>query len=154
MPNFTMPPTNPTAPLATLQANHFCLRVPDYDEAKQWYIEKLDFRVVHEWHEAMLNVDVGYFAAANDDRCIIELVGGNDPVIGVQASADFLGSFATTGFHHFCFSVSSVEQTVEDLRARGVAIVAEPFEVEAIGRKLAFFADPWGNLFELAQVNL
>jgi hypothetical protein len=27
-----------------------------------------------------------------------------------------------------------------------------PFELEAIGRHLAFFTDPWGNLIELAQV--
>ncbi len=152
MPNFVMPPTNPTAPLAALRASHFCLRVPEFAEAKQWFIDKLDFRVVHEWHEAMLNVDMGYFAAANDDRCVIEIVGGNDPAIGERASTDFPGSFSTTGFHHFCFTVSSVDETLEDLRTRGVTIVTEPFEVEAIGRKLAFFADPWGNLFELEEV--
>ncbi len=152
MPNFTMPPTDPSAPLATLRASHFCLRVPDYGEAKQWFMEKLDFRVVHEWHEAMLNVDMGYLAAADDDRCVIELVGGNDPKISERATADFPNSFATTGLHHFCFAVPSVEKTVEYLRSRDVAIAVEPFEVEAIGRKLAFFSDPWGNLFELEEV--
>jgi lactoylglutathione lyase/glyoxylase I family protein len=35
---------------------------------------------------------------------------------------------------------------------RGVAIVGEPFDLEAIGRRLAFFADPWGNLIELAEI--
>ena len=152
MPKFAMPPTNPSAPFTTFRASHFCLRVPDYAEARQWFIDKLDFRVVHEWHEPMLNVDMGYLAAANDDRCVIELVGGNDPRIGERASEDFPGSFATTGLHHFCFTVPSVDQTIEDLRTRGVTISVEPFEVEAIGRRLAFFADPWGNLFELEEV--
>ncbi len=45
-----------------------------------------------------------------------------------------------------------VAETLEELRARGVTIVAEPFVVEAIGRKLVFFADPFGNLIELAEV--
>lgn len=152
MPNFSMPPTNPSAPLATLRASHFCLRVPDYAEAKQWFIDKLDFRVVHEWREARLNFDMGYLAAANDDRCVIELVGGNDPKMSGRASSDFPDSFATTGFHHFCFTVASVDQTVEDLRKRGVTIFVEPFEAEVIGRRLAFFTDPWGNLFELEEV--
>jgi lactoylglutathione lyase/glyoxylase I family protein len=31
-----------------------------------------------------------------------------------------------------------------------VTIVTEPFELPAISRRLAFVADPWGNLIELA----
>lgn len=50
-----------------------------------------------------------------------------------------------------------VAETLEELRVCGMTIVAEPFVaelfvVEAIGRKLAFFADPFGNLIELAEV--
>jgi lactoylglutathione lyase/glyoxylase I family protein len=41
---------------------------------------------------------------------------------------------------------------VAELKARGVVIVTEPFQLDAISRKLAFFADPYGNLIELAQV--
>ena len=40
----------------------------------------------------------------------------------------------------------------EKLRPRGVTIVTEPFVLPAISRKLAFFADPFGNLIELAEV--
>ena len=49
-------------------------------------------------------------------------------------------------------SVKSIEATVGTLRARGVPIVTEPFVLPAISRKLAFFADPFGNLVELAEV--
>lgn len=152
MPSFKMPAKDASAPLATLRSSHTCLRVPNYVEARQWFVEKLDFRVVYEWHEPMLNADMGYVAAANDDRCVIEIVGGNDPKMSERAGADFPGSFATTGYHHFCFTVPSVDQTVAELRARGVTITAEPFEVEILSRKLAFFSDPWGNLFELEEV--
>ena len=152
MPNFTMPAQNPSAPFASFRASHFCLRVPDYAAAKQWLIDKLDFRVVHEWHEPMLNVDMGYLAAADDDRCVIEVVGGNDPALSARSQADFPGSFATTGYHHFCFTVPSVDDAVAEMRARDVTITFEPLEVEAIARKIAFFADPWGNLFELEEV--
>ena len=33
-----------------------------------------------------------------------------------------------------------------------VVVVTEPFVLPAISRKLAFFADPFGNLIELAEV--
>jgi glyoxylase I family protein len=33
-----------------------------------------------------------------------------------------------------------------------VTIVTEPCELPAISQRLAFLADPWGNLIELAQV--
>lgn len=61
-------------------------------------------------------------------------------------------SLGWAGYHHFCLNVDSVEATVEKLRARGVTIVTEPFVLEAISRKLAFFCDPFGNLIELAEV--
>jgi len=41
---------------------------------------------------------------------------------------------------------------VAELRRRGVTIVTEPFDLPVINRRLAFFADPYGNLFELAEV--
>ena len=48
--------------------------------------------------------------------------------------------------------VDSVDDTVAELRKRGVKIVAEPFDFPDISRRLALFCDPWGNLFELAQI--
>jgi lactoylglutathione lyase/glyoxylase I family protein len=48
--------------------------------------------------------------------------------------------------------VDDVDATIDELRRRGVTIVTEPFDLPVISRRLAFFADPWGNLFELAQV--
>jgi glyoxylase I family protein len=35
---------------------------------------------------------------------------------------------------------------------RSVTIVTEPFELPAIQRGLAFIADPFGNLIELAEI--
>jgi glyoxylase I family protein len=49
-------------------------------------------------------------------------------------------------------NVKSVDETVEELRSRGVTIITEPFELPAISRRLAFFRDPYGNLIELAEV--
>ena len=152
MGNFLLPPQKPNATFSDFRHSHACLRVPDYKSAKSWLVEKLNFRVVHEWPEPMLGVQMGYLAAAGDDGTILEVVGGNDPEPAPSAEKDFVETFAYQGMHHICFTVVSVDKTVEELRARDIRIVAEPFEVEAIGRKIAFFSDPWGNLFELEEI--
>jgi lactoylglutathione lyase/glyoxylase I family protein len=66
--------------------------------------------------------------------------------------SDLLESLHLGGYHHLCLTVDSVDATVKELRRRGVAILGGPFDRESISRRLAFFADPWGNLIELAQV--
>lgn len=39
------PPRNPSSPFASFAGHHVGVRVPDYEAAKAWYTEKLDFRV-------------------------------------------------------------------------------------------------------------
>jgi glyoxylase I family protein len=127
------------------------VRVKDLDEAKKWYVEKLDFRVVHEWRYA--DEQLTYIAPPNDDTFLVELLGGGNPLpIDAPKYSDLGDSLRHAGYHHFCINVSDIEKAVADLRARGVKIVTEPFKLEAISRKLAFFADPSGNLIELAQI--
>ena len=48
--------------------------------------------------------------------------------------------------------VASVDETLGELKKRDVKIVNEAFNLPEISRRLAFFADPWGNLLELAEV--
>ena len=127
------------------------MRVKDLDEAKNWYVEKLDFRVVHEWPYA--DEQLAYLAPPTDDRFSIEILGGGEKLpTDVKPYTDLGDSLKYRGYHHFCLNVANVEDTIAKLRARGVAIVAEPFVLPAISRKLAFFADPFGNLIELAEV--
>jgi lactoylglutathione lyase/glyoxylase I family protein len=127
------------------------LRVPNYEIAKNWYVDELDFRVVHEWPFA--DEQLAYLAPANDDHFMIELLGGGDPLpIDAPACKDLADSLHYSGYHHFCINVADIEATVAEQRKRGVTIVTEPFKLDDISRKLAFFADPFGNLIELAEV--
>jgi glyoxylase I family protein len=48
--------------------------------------------------------------------------------------------------------VDSVDAAVEQLKARAVTIVSEPHDVVPMGLRIAFVADPWGNLFEFTQL--
>lgn len=55
------------------------------------------------------------------------------------------------GYNHVCLSVANVDETLAELRKRGVEIVNPPFEIADISARLAFFRDPWGNMFELSE---
>jgi catechol 2,3-dioxygenase-like lactoylglutathione lyase family enzyme len=151
MADFTLPARNTGSAFAAMRGHHVALRVPDYETAKRWYVEKLDFRVIHEWPYA--DQRLAYLAPANDDHFMIELLGGgNPPPIDPPAHDGLADSLRYSGYHHFCINVADLGATVAELRSREVTIVTEPFQLDDISRKLAFFADPFGNLIELAEI--
>lgn len=151
MADFIPPVPNSHSPFADMRGHRVAVRTPDLETAKRWYVEKLDFRVVAEWDYA--DEQLAYLAPATDDHFFIEVLGGGDPAPReVRPYTDLGDSLTYAGYHHFCLNVASVDTTVATLRERGVTIVTEPFELPAIRRRLAFFADPFGNLIELAEL--
>lgn len=147
----SLPAARKDSPFADMKGHHVAVRVADFEIGKRWYVDQLDFRVVYEWPFA--DQKVVYLAPANDDNFWVELLGGGTPPPAPRpAYADLGQSLGHAGYHHLCFTVTDIEATVAELRRRGVTIVAEPFTLEVIGRRLAFFADPWGNPIELAQI--
>lgn len=146
-----LPPQNPASPFASMKGHHVAVRVPDFEVAKRWYVEKLDFRVIHEWPYA--DQKLAYVGPATDDSFYVELLGDGEPKpIPKPVYSDLGDSLRLAGYHHFCINVADMDATVAELRHRGVTVVTEPFELAVINRRLAFIADPFGNLIELAQV--
>lgn len=143
------PATNSNSKFASMKGSHVAMRVPDFEASKKWFVEKLDFRVIHEWPFG--NLQLAYLAPANDDNFWIELLAGGAPANQPDYS-DLNESLHQAGYHHFCINVDSVDETLAELNKRDVKTVGEPFNLAVIGRRLAFFSDPWGNLIELAQV--
>jgi catechol 2,3-dioxygenase-like lactoylglutathione lyase family enzyme len=151
MPDFIPPPKNSASPFADMRGHHVAVRASSLEDAKNFYVGKLDFRVVAEWPYA--DEQLAYLAPPADDRFYIEVLGGGDTLpVEVRPYTDLGDSLKYRGYHHFCLTVASVDETLAKLRDRGVVIVAEPFVLPAISRKLAFFADPFGNLIEIAEV--
>jgi catechol 2,3-dioxygenase-like lactoylglutathione lyase family enzyme len=151
MADFNLPNKITTSPFSDVKGHHVAIRVPDRAIAIAWYQEKLDWRVVHKWPYA--DEELAYLAPPNDDRFMVELLGGGDPGPKPAPTYTDLGdSLGHAGYHHFCLIVKNIEETVAELRRRDVAIITEPFQLDAISRKLAFFSDPFGNLIELAEV--
>lgn len=134
-----------------MRGHHVAIRTPSLAEAKDFYVGKLDFRVITEWDYA--DEKLAYLAPPTDDHFYVEVLGGGENLpTEVRPYTDLVDSLKYRGYHHFCLTVANIDETLATLRARGVPIVAEPFVLPAISRRLAFFADPFGNLIELAQV--
>lgn len=151
MADFVLAAKNSSSPFADLRGHHVAVRTSSLTEAKDFYVGKLDFRVVAEWPYG--DEQLAYLAPPGDDHFFIEVLGGGDKLLSaVRPYTDLSDSLKHSGYHHFCLTVSNVEETIAKLRARGVVIVSEPFVLPAISRKLAFFADPFGNLIELAEL--
>ena len=151
MPDFVLPAQNTASPFADMHGHHVAVRVPSLEEAKDFYVGKLDFRVVAEWDYE--DEKLAYLAPPGDDHLYVEILGGGDVLpTEVRPYTDLGDSLQYSGYHHFCLDVDSVDDTLATLRERGVKIVAEPWILPAISRKLAFFADPFGNLIEICEV--
>ncbi|NEW04905.1 VOC family protein [Paenibacillus sp. SYP-B3998] len=142
-------PQNNKRTFASMKGHHVAVRVPDYEASKRWFVEKLDFRVVQEWPYGDMNL--AYLAPANDNTFFIEILGGGTPS-NAPIPSTVNDSLHEAGYHHFCLHVDRMDDMIAELRRRGVTIIGEPFELEAINRRLAFIADQWGNLIELAQL--
>src|SRR5499427_5313175 len=151
MADFVPPAPNSASPSADMRGRRVAVRTPRLAKAKKFYVGKLEFRVVAEGPYA--DEQLAYLAPPTDDHFYIEVLGGGDTLpTEVRTYTDLGDSLKYRGYHHFCLNVASVDETIAKLRARGVVIVSQPFVLSAISRKLAFFADPFGNLIELAEV--
>jgi catechol 2,3-dioxygenase-like lactoylglutathione lyase family enzyme len=140
---------NGASPFAHWKVDHAAIRVPDFDTAIVWYTEKLDFRLLK--HVSFAGLTFAFLSPAGDERFVFELLAG--PGAGSRpAYGDLHASYKLAGWHHVCFRVDSVDTAVEQLKARSVTIVSDPHDVVPMGLRVAFFADPWGNLFEFTQL--
>src|ERR1700679_3233418 len=146
MTTLSTPPAS--SPLASLKINHAAIRVPDFDAAVARDAEKLYFR--SKQTVSVAGLSFGFLFPAGDDSFHFELMA--DPGAAKRpAYNDLHDSYNMSGWHHPGFSVDSVDAIIDELKRRDVTIASEPHDVPAMGLRVAFFADPWGNLFEVIQ---
>jgi lactoylglutathione lyase/glyoxylase I family protein len=137
--------------LSTSTIHHIGLRVADVKAVAAWLTTMLGFRIEREF-EVMGNPFM-FLSAAGARSPVIELIGGPmEPER--QLPDDPFQTLAWAGLHHVCLQVPDVERVVADLRRRGVRIFIDvtPGVPETGVDKVAFVADPWGNLYEFVQL--
>ena len=135
-----------SGPFSAWRMDHAAIRVPDLDEAVAWYASKLDFRLTRT--VPVGDLTFGFVSSAGDGDVRLEILAGP----GAANRPDYAtlrDSYDLSGWHHVGLRVEDVDAAVAALRRRGVTIVSEPHDAPALGLRLAFFADPWGNLLEI-----
>ena len=127
-----------------LNHDHVAIRAVDYAGTIAWYQEKLDFSIDQEWPFGDMQL-----AYLSNGSAKVEILGGS--TAQSQAPVDSLeDSFGTEEYHHFCVDVPDVDATLAELRGRGVEVLGEAIDLEAIGRRLGFLKDNNGNIIELS----
>jgi catechol 2,3-dioxygenase-like lactoylglutathione lyase family enzyme len=144
--NSPSPEPKTVSPFASWRVDHAGIRVPNFDAAIKWYTEVLDFRVLNSL--PIRDLTFGFIAPAADDTFRIEILAGPGSA-DRPPYQDLPGSYNMSGWHHLGIRVDNVDAAIEELKRRGVKIVSEPHDVLAMGLRIAFFADPWGNLLEV-----
>ncbi|MDR7255125.1 catechol 2,3-dioxygenase-like lactoylglutathione lyase family enzyme [Nocardioides sp. BE266] len=126
--------------------DHVGLTVGDLDAMKQWYCAslglevELEFALDHvEFRGAMLRSASGYR---------IELLHRPGSAVGLQAGSPVEAAL-TRGFGHVALDVPVVDEAYDALLAAGATDRMSPRPSPEPGVRMAYVADPEGNLIEL-----
>lgn len=120
--------------------HHVAIIVSDYRKSREFYVEKLGFRVIRE----------NYRAERNDWKLDLQCGSVELEIFGEPNPPARVSHPEACGLRHLAFQVEDVEKTVEELAGKG--IVCEPIRTDTYtGKKMTFFADPDGLPLELHE---
>ena len=121
--------------------HHVAIIVSNYEASRQFYVEKLGFPVLRENYRPEKK-DWKLDLRLNENT-ELELFAPENPPKRVNRPE-------ACGLRHLAFAVDDVEQTVSELRDRGIA--CEEIRTDSFtGRKMTFFFDPDGLPLELHE---
>jgi catechol 2,3-dioxygenase-like lactoylglutathione lyase family enzyme len=126
-----------------LGTHHVGLSTANLPRLRAFYVETLGRPVVG----AFVGHDIVFVQAGGT---VIELIGAADPPDAAPGQA---GGFGRRGWQHLAWEVDDVDAAYVELAGRGITFELPPedFPPEAPILRIAFFADPDGNLIELVQ---
>ncbi|KQW47245.1 hypothetical protein ASC77_12220 [Nocardioides sp. Root1257] len=129
-----------------MRLDHVGLNVADLDAMCAWYCTSLDLAIEFEF--ALDQVDFRGAMLRSSEGHRIELLcrTGNGP--GLQA-ANPVEAALTRGFGHVAFDVPDVDAAYDGLLAAGATDRMSPRPSPEPGVRMAYVADPEGNLVEL-----
>ena len=132
----------------SIRFHHAGISVPDLERALTWYCEALGLRPGFRFDIPSAGMRGAY--ALGDGNNGVELIEMADSVPGV-VRADPMSANAVHGYSHVCFLVADLDAAYGRLVAHGAAGLWEPRESVEPGMRIAFAADPDGNLIELTS---
>ena len=120
--------------------HHVAIIVSDYETSKDFYVNKLGFKVIRE----------NYRKEKNDYKLDLKLGECELEIFGVKTAPARSSYPEACGLRHLAFHIDRIEDTIEKLAAAGIE--TEPVRIdEFTGKKMTFFHDPDGLPLELHE---
>jgi methylmalonyl-CoA/ethylmalonyl-CoA epimerase len=130
----------------TIRVDHIGIAVKSIDEAKKFWEGVLGVQLTGEEVIPEQKVKVGFFPMGESE---VELLESTEPDGPVAKFIEKKGE----GIQHVAFRVENIEDTLADLKAKGVRLIDEKPRYGAGGAKIAFIHPKatFGTLVELCQ---
>jgi glyoxylase I family protein len=123
------------------KVNHIAIIVSNLEVSKDFYINKLGFKLIHQIDRPERQSTILYLDAGN---AIIELFSFPNPPARLSWPE-------ATGLRHLAFDVENFDATLEKLKSLGIE--TEPVKIDArTGKKMTFFLDPDKLPLEICEV--
>jgi len=129
-----------------MNLDHVGLAVGDLDAMTSWYADALELAVEFEF--AVEHADLRGVMLRSEAGHRIELLHRPGAVDGLRA-ADPVEAALTRGFGHVAFDVPDVDAAYDALVCSGATDRMSPRPSPEPGVRMAYVADPEGNLIEL-----
>jgi len=137
--------------------DHINIVVADLKAAKEFFLQ-LGFEqgdaseLKGEWISSIVGLpDVWAFYQSMrlpGSSVSVELIQYHNPLSGGNPNVNKANQL---GYRHIAFAVEDIEQTVTQLRQKGIQFVSDIQVYEKRGKKLVYFYGPEGILLELAE---
>lgn len=129
-----------------MKIDHIGIAVKSIDEAKKFWEDVLGVKLAGEEVVAEQKVKVAFFPMGDSEVELLESTDPDGPV------AKFIAAKGE-GIQHIAFKVDNLEETLADLKAKGVRLIDEKPRYGAGGAKIAFIHPKvtYGTLVELCQ---
>lgn len=120
--------------------HHVAILVSDYQQAKDFYVNKLGFSIVRD----------NYRKERDDYKLDLKLGDCELEIFAVKNAPARPSYPEALGLRHLAFCVEDIEKAVAELQALGIE--TEPLRVdEFTGTRMTFFRDPDGLPLELHE---
>jgi lactoylglutathione lyase len=129
-----------------VRLDHVGLTVGDFDAMSDWYVKALELEVELEF--ALDHVDFRGVMLRSPAGYRLELLHRSGSVPGLQAASPVEAAL-TRGFGHVAFDVPDVDAAYDALLEAGASERMSPRPSPEPGVRMAYVADPEGNLVEL-----
>ena len=113
------------------KVHHIAIIVSNYEVSKNFYVNKLEFPIIHE----VVRKD------KNDVILIVQVGTTQLEIFGMSHPPKRINNPEACGLRHLAFYVDNIEKTVEWLETKGIQ--TEDIRIDPItNKKFTFFRDP------------